>query len=208
MSTGATHETLNSSWGLGLGNIVYYIDWNDYGIDSRPFSSIVSSTPQELFETSGWHVEGTNDNEDWSSFTEAYYDLLVGNAKDNIPKMIYAKSRKGRGYHVFDEKSHGVPHKRNSELFWKTKADFEGKYGVSFSNSGEIAAETRNEQVEQARNYFETVISVLRNNQNLVDYLADRLIELGDSVPQDIDGCKISDSNPLNDTSKFFFPLC
>ena len=205
LSTGATHETLNSSWGLGLGNIVYYIDWNDYGIDSRPFSSIVSSTPQELFETSGWHVEGTNDNEDWSSFTEAYYDLLVGNAKDNIPKMIYAKSRKGRGYHVFDEKSHGVPHKRNSELFWKTKADFEGKYGVSFSNSGEIAAETRNEQVEQARNYFETVISVLRNNQNLVDYLADRLIELGDSVPQDIDGCKISDSNPLKDKEIFDF---
>ena len=205
LSTGATHETLNSSWGLGLGNIVYYIDWNDYGIDSRPFSSIVSSTPQELFETSGWHVEGTNDNEDWSSFTEAYYDLLVGNAKNNIPKMIYAKSRKGRGYHVFDEKSHGVPHKRNSELFWKTKADFEGKYGVSFSNSGEIAAETRNEQVEQARNYFETVISVLRNNQNLVDYLADRLIELGDSVPQDIDGCKISASNPLNDKEIFDF---
>ena len=205
LSTGATHETLNSSWGLGLGNIVYYIDWNDYGIDSRPFSSIVSSTPQELFETSGWHVEGTNDNEDWSSFTEAYYDLLVGNAKDNIPKMIYAKSRKGRGYHVFDEKSHGVPHKRNSELFWKTKADFEGKYGVSFSNSGEIAAETRNEQVEQARNYFETVISVLRNNQNLVDYLADRLIELGDSVPQDIEGCKISASNPLNDKEIFDF---
>ena len=205
LSTGATHETLNSSWGLGLGNIVYYIDWNDYGIDSRPFSSIVSSTPQELFETSGWHVEGTNDNEDWSSFTEAYYDLLVGNAKDNIPKMIYAKSRKGRGYHVFDEKSHGVPHKRNSELFWKTKADFEEKYGVLFSNSGEIAAETRNEQVEQARNYFETVISVLRNNQNLVDYLADRLIELGDSVPQDIDGCKISASNPLNDKEIFDF---
>ena len=205
LSTGATHETLNSSWGLGLGNIVYYIDWNDYGIDSRPFSSIVSSTPQELFETSGWHVEGTNDNEDWSSFTEAYYDLLVGNAKDNIPKMIYAKSRKGRGYHVFDEKSHGVPHKRNSELFWKTKADFEEKYGVSFSNSGEIGAETRNEQVEQARNYFETVISVLRNKQNLVDYLADRLIELGDSVPQDIDGCKISASNPLNDKEIFNF---
>ncbi len=69
---------LNSAWGLGLGNLVYYIDWNDYGIDSRPFSSIVKSTPEELFETSGWHVEGTNDCEDWSSFTEAYHDLIVG----------------------------------------------------------------------------------------------------------------------------------
>ena len=205
LSTGATHETLNSAWGLGLGNIVYYIDWNDYGIDSRPFSSIVKSTPKELFETSGWHVEGTDDNEDWSSFTEAYYDLLVGNAKDNIPKMVYAKSRKGRGYHVFDEKSHGVPHKRNSDLFWKTKADFSDKYDVSFDNSGEIAAESRDEQVEQATNYFETVISVLRDNQDLVDYLADRLVELGDSVPEGIEGCNISDSNPLNDSEIFDF---
>ena len=205
LSTGATHETLNSAWGLGLGNIVYYIDWNDYGIDSRPFSSIVNSTPQELFETSGWHVEGTDDNEDWSSFTEAYYDLLVGNSKSNIPKMIYAKSRKGRGYHVFDEKSHGVPHKRNSELFWKTKNDFAEKYSISFTNFGESAAETRDEQVKQAISYFEKVISVLHNNQELVDYLADRLVELGDSVPDTIDGCSISDSNPLNDKTLFDF---
>ncbi len=205
LSTGATHETLNSAWGLGLGNIIYYIDWNDYGIDSRPFSSIVKSTPQELFETKGWHVEGTDDCEDWESFTSAYYDLLVGKAKNNIPKMIYAKSRKGRGYHVFDEKSHGVPHKRNSELFWKTKEDFSTKYDVSFDGFGESAAETREEQVGQATTYFKTVLSVLRNNQPLVDYLADRLVELGDSVPESIDSCIITDSNPLNDEALFDF---
>ena len=50
LSTGVTLETLNSAWGLGLGNLVYYIDWNDYGIDSRPFSSIVNSTPKELLK--------------------------------------------------------------------------------------------------------------------------------------------------------------
>ena len=205
LSTGATHETLNSAWGLGLGNIIYYIDWNDYGIDSRPFSSIVKSTPQELFETSGWHVEGTDDNEDWSSFTEAYYDLLVGNSKPNIPKMIYAKSRKGRGYHIFDEKSHGAPHKRNSELFWQTKNDFAEKHNISFTNFGESAAETHEEQVKQATSYFEKVISVLHDNQELVDYLADRLVELGDSVPDTIEGCSISDSNPINDKALFDF---
>ena len=90
-------------------------------------------------------------------------------------------------------------------MFWKTKADFEDKYEISFSDSGEAAAATREEQVEQARKYFGTVISVLRNNQELVDYLADRLVELGDSVPTDIDECKISDSNPLNDKEIFDF---
>ena len=205
LSTGATHETLNSSWGLGLGNIVYYIDWNDYGIDSRPFSSIVKSTPKELFKTSGWHVEGTDDNENWKSFTEAYYNLLVSNAKPNIPKMVYAKSRKGRGYHVFDEKSHGVPHKRNSELFWKTKEDFAEKYDISFTGFGKAAADTREEQVQQATSYFNTVMSVMQNNQGLVDYLANRLVELGDSVPDNIDSCIVSDSNPLDDKALFDF---
>tara|TARA_Y100001970_G_scaffold278230_1_gene383639 strand:- start:1377 stop:3695 length:2319 start_codon:yes stop_codon:yes gene_type:complete len=205
LSTGVTLETLNSAWGLGLGNLIYYIDWNDYGIDSRPFSSIVKSTPKELFETSGWHVEGTNNCEDWSSFTEAYYDLVVKKSKSSIPKMIFAKSRKGRGYHKFDEKSHGAPHKRNSELFWKTKEDFASKYGIKFNNFGEEAGFSREEQVKQGASYLETVFSVLRNNQELVDYLANRLVELGDSVPDKISSCNIKTDNPLDDKKLFNF---
>ena len=34
-TTGASHETINSAWGLGLGNLVYFLAWNDYGIDNR-----------------------------------------------------------------------------------------------------------------------------------------------------------------------------
>ena len=205
LSTGVTLETLNSAWGLGLGNLVYYIDWNDYGIDSRPFSSIVKSTPKELFETCGWHVEGADDCEDWSTFTEAYYNLIVKNSNTDIPKMVFAKSRKGRGYHKFDEKSHGAPHKRNSDLFWQTKKDFASKYNINFENFGEDAASSREEQVKQGSSYLETVFSVLRNNQELVDYLADRLVELGDSVPSEISSCKVKDSNPLDDNELFNF---
>ena len=83
--------------------------------------------------------------------------------------MIFAKSRKGRGYHKFDEKSDGAPHKRNSELFWKTKEDFASKYGIKFSNFGEEAASSREDQVKQGASYLETIFSVLRNNQELVD---------------------------------------
>ncbi len=35
--------------------------------------------------------------------------------------------------------------------------------------------------------------------------MADRLVELGDSVPDTIDGCSISDSNPLKDKALFDF---
>ena len=89
-TTGASHETINSAWGLGLGNLVYFMDWNDFGIDNRPFSSIMYGGPDEWFGSHGWHVEGTEDGENWEQLIEAYYKLLVKNADPNVPKVIYS----------------------------------------------------------------------------------------------------------------------
>ena len=47
-TTGVTHETQNSAWGLGLDNLYFVVDWNDYGIDDRPFSDVVYGTPGDL----------------------------------------------------------------------------------------------------------------------------------------------------------------
>ncbi len=202
-TAGASHETMNSAWGLGLGNLIYFLDWNDYGIDNRPFSSIVYGTPKDWFGSHGWHVEGTLDGEDWESLTEAYYRLLVENAKPDQPKVLYAKMRKGRGYYKYDHASHGAAHNRNSDLFWKTKEDFAQKYRVEFEGFGHEAAASRETQVDQATSYFNTVFSVLTNNQELVDYLVDTLVEIGDSVTENHDACRITDGNPCNDKSIF-----
>jgi len=203
LTTGATHESINSAWGLGLGNLVYFIDWNDYGIDARPFSSIVYGTPEDWFGSHGWHVEGTSNVEDWSSLTEAYYRLLVKNSDPNIPKIIYGKGIKGRGYHKVDYESHGSPHKRNSELFWKTKEDFANKYDVEFESFGEKPAGTREAQEHQARSYFNSVFSVMRSQPDLVEYLSSTLLELGESVPKKIDSCRITTANPAKDKKIF-----
>jgi len=202
-TAGASHETINSAWGLGLGNLVYFMDWNDFGIDARPFSSIVYGTPNDWFGSHGWHVEGTMEGENWHELTEAYYRLLVENADPNIPKVIYGRSRKGRGYYKYDYASHGAAHKRNSELFWKTKQDFAERYNMDFDGFGSTAPESWDGQVDQARSLFNNVFSVMESNQELVDYLADTLISTGDSVPEKIDGCKITVNNPVNDKTLF-----
>ena len=203
LTTGASHETMNSAWGLGLGNLVYFLDWNDFGIDARPFSSIVYGTPEDWFGSHGWHVEGTTNVEDWEELTNAYYKLLVTNADPNVPKVIYGKGTKGRGYHKIDYSSHGSPHKRNSELFWKTKEDFAEKYNVEFNGFKEAAGETREGQENQAISYFNSVFSVLSSNQGLVDYIADTLVDLGNSVPEKIESCKVNVNNPAKDTEIF-----
>ena len=203
LTTGASHETMNSAWGLGLGNLVYFLDWNDYGIDARPFSSIVYGDPKDWFGSHGWHVEGTMNGEDWNELTNAYYKLLIENADPQIPKVLYAKSIKGRGYHKINYQSHGAPHKRNSDLFWKTKQDFAEKYNVDFHNFGEKEAESKKDQEDQARNYFNSIFSVMKSNQNLIDYLAETLVSIGDVVPKEISGCEIKSKNPAKDKRLF-----
>ena len=203
LTTGASHETMNSAWGLGLGNLVYFMDWNDFGIDDRPFSSIVYGTPKDWFGSHGWHVEGTMNGEAWESLINAYYKLLVKKANPDQPKVLYARMRKGRGYYKFDNASHGAAHKRNSELFWKTKGEFAEKYNVEFECFGEQAPEYWNEQVDQAKSLFNTVFSVMENKQELVDYLADTLMEIGDSVPNELKTCRINANNPAEDKNIF-----
>ena len=203
LTTGASHETMNSAWGLGLGNLIYFLDWNDFGIDPRPFSSIVYGTPEDWFGSHGWHVEGTMDGENWGELTKSYYKLLIENADPKIPKIVYGRTTKGRGYHKIDYASHGAAHKRNSELFWKTKQDFADKYNVDFFNFGSEEADSKEGQEEQAKSYFESIFSVLRSNQGLVEYLSDTLVSIGDSVPEQISNCKITINNPAKDKNLF-----
>ena len=201
LTAGASHETINSAWGLGLGNLIYYVDWNDYGIDDRPFSSIVHATPKNWFSTYGWHVVEVDNGEDWEKLTNAYCDLFEADSK--TPKVIISKNRKGRGYHLFDNYSHGSPHKRNSELFWKTKEDFARKYNIDFENFGEEAGKNRVVQVKQAKSMFRAVFSVMKKNKDLVKYLSDTLVGLGELVPKNISTSKMSLKNNLKHRDLF-----
>ncbi len=38
LTPGGAHEARHTAWGLGLNNLVFMIDWNDFGIDERPLS--------------------------------------------------------------------------------------------------------------------------------------------------------------------------
>ena len=113
---------------------------------------------------------------------------------------MWYKSRKGRGYGVYDYKSHGTPHKRHSDMFWQTTKDFSAKYGVEFQDFGQAAPEDPQALRDEAWINMQRVLSVLTQDQALVDYVADTLIELGDAVPEDIPSFWLTrKGNPLKD---------
>ncbi len=203
-TTGATHETKNSAFGLGLDNLYYVLDWNDFGIDDNPISSYVHGTPRDWFEPYGWHVHEARDGSQWQSVTTALVDLVHGDNPTGRPGMAFLKTRKGREYLVYDNKSHGAAHKMNSELFWETKRVFADKYNITWDGFGEPAPSDPARLREQARNNFNAALDVLRDNAALVDYLAGRLVEIGESVPDKIPGLKLRhNKNPIHDTALY-----
>src|SRR6185436_2100408 len=123
-TAGSNHEVKNSAWGLGLDNLIYIFDWNDHGIDSFANSEVVYGGPEEWFSSYGWRVAGTEKGEDPAAITKALLDIVWAEETGGRPGVVWFRTRKGRGYHKFDAASHGSPHKRNSELFWRCRDDF------------------------------------------------------------------------------------
>jgi len=198
LTPGVTHETMNSAWGLGLDNLYYVVDWNDYGIDEHRVSSSVYGTPEDWFGSHGWRVFGTEQGEDWKSVTDALLTMVFQKDTDLRPAVTWVKSRKGRGYLSYDHASHGTPHKLNSEKFWALRKEFAAKYGATFVNVDGAAPRDEKTLAAEFEANLKAVFEVLKKDEALVDYLAGRLVELGDSVPEQIEGFKLAAGSPAD----------
>lgn len=199
-TAGVTHETKNSAFGLGLHNLVYVLDWNDWGIDDNPVSSVVHGTPDDWFRPYGFKVAGAEDGGDFGSLARAFHEVIWGENPERRPRCIWMKTRKGRGYLVHDNKSHGTPHKQNSELYWQTKKVFADRYGVTFEGMGTPAPKDPAEARRQAEVNLDRVLDVIRRDRATLEFVTDTLVRLGDSVPDRIEGCRVDGrSDPLAD---------
>ena len=188
LSAGAHHEVKNSAYGLGLDNLVYLVDWNDFGIDPTKNSDVVAGTPVEWFEPYGWRVAGAENGEDYAQLTKALLEIAHSDHTEGRPGCVWFKSRKGRGYYKYDAPSHGAPHGRNSEMFWKCRADFTAKYGVEFEGAGNCEDPGEDACREQTAKWFDAIFGLMRDDPDYYRYLADTLVEMGDSVPEKAEG--------------------
>lgn len=199
-TAGCWHETKNSAYGLGLDNLCMILDWNDFGIDPTPYSSIVHGTPRDWFAPYGWDVHEAPDGSDWTQVTRGLLEMVNGPGTALRPRMMFGRTRKGRGYHKYDSAAHGSPHKLNDEKFWLCRKDFSDKYGTQWHGTGQPAPADAEARREQFAANLNAALDVLRRDEDLVRYLADRLVELGDSVPADLPTFRLPEAkNPLND---------
>jgi transketolase len=191
LTAGASWETRNTAWGLGLDNLVYVLDWNDEGIDARRCSSVVHGGPDDWFGSCGFKVVGTEQGSEWESVTRAMLDGVFGPNPGHVPVCVWGKTLKGRGYGYTGYKSHGNPAKTNSDDYWRGRREFGEKHGVEFVGQDEPAPADKEALREQVAENFRIALSLFESDPALLDYVADRLVEIGESVPEKPAGLKL-----------------
>ena len=191
LTPGAAHEVKHTAYGLGLANLVFLVDWNDFGIDPRSHSSVVAGTPLDWFDPYGWRVVGTEDGSAWGPVTRTLLDAACGANPDGSPTVGWFKTRKGRGYGKYDSASHGTPWPMHSDQFWNVRKGFMERYGVEYRGVDRAApADPAERRAEEAAN-LEVALSVLRRDEDLVTWLSDRLVAIAAGVPEQMPGARV-----------------
>jgi hypothetical protein len=91
----------------------------------------------------------------------------------------------GHGTQVVGYPSHPYAMKMNSEYFVALARTFEDKYGVKFQGIDAGPTKDTRERLVQYKTNLDVVMSVLDKN-GLGDWLADHLVEIGDSLKDSI----------------------
>ena len=200
LTPGSAHETKNTAWGLGLDNLVFLLDWNDYGIDPRPASSVVHGGPADWFEPYGWRVLGTSEGMSWGPVTET---VLAAVGSSDAPTMAWFRTVKGRGYGKEGAPSHGTPWPMNAPEFWSVRAGFMARHGVAYEGFEAPAPSDPAAVQAQAEANLRIAMSVLRRDPSLVRWLSDRLRSVASLVPDAIEGCSLGSGAVFADRRLF-----
>ncbi len=191
LTPGATHETKNTAWGLGLSNLVFLVDWNDFGIDGRPASSVVPGTPEDWFAPYGFRVTGTGEGMAWGPVTRAVLEASRGDNPGGVPSIAWFRTRKGRGYGKHDAASHGSPWPRHAPEFWAVRREFMARRGVVYEGVDQEVPADEGERGAQAARNLDVALSVLRRDPALVRWLSDRLLAIAATVPEEVPGFRL-----------------
>jgi transketolase len=207
LTPGSAHEVKNMAWGLGLDNLVFMIDWNNFGIDPRSASSVVPGAPADWFAPYGWRVNGTEHGMEWGPATHAVLEASCGANPDRVPSVAWFITRKGRGYGKFDAASHGTAWPMNAPQFWAVRKEFMARHGVAYLGVDEPAPASPQDVAAQAEANLRIAMSVLHRDDDLVTWLSDRLAAIAGTVPGQIGGFRLGGASPGVFTDRRIFEV-
>ena len=175
---------------------------NNAGIDDRLIGGVIAARFEgydlvNQWTSYGWNVFTLGDGNDYGEVAATLKAMDEVDAHDRRPIVAIGKTTKGywpgvvggkidgNGDLLVSYPSHPYGFKMNSEYFLALAQSFEKQYGVEFEGIRKGPVSDPRERLIQFKTNIDVVMSLLDRN-GLGDRLADRLVEIGDMVRDDV----------------------
>ncbi len=203
MTEGHAQEIKTQAIALQVGKrLRIFLSDNNAGIDDALIGGVVAKKFEgyrliDQWTSYGWNVFSLPDGHDYDQIVGVLKTMEEWDPADRRPMIVIGKTIKGywpgavngkipgAGDQVVGYPSHPYAMKMNSEYFVALARTFEERYGVEFSGIRQGAVTDARERLIQFKTNIDVAMSVLDQN-GLGDWLADRLVEIGDAVTDDL----------------------
>ena len=171
---------------------------NNAGIDDALIGGVIDREFDgyrlaDQWTSYGWNVLMLDDGHDYDQIVDVLATMEHWDPKDRRPMIVDGKTIKGYWPGAIDGKipgagdqlvgypSHPYALKMNSEYFVALARTFEARYGVELAGIRQGPVTDTRERLIQFKTNIDVVMSVL-DQRGIGDWVADRLVEIGDEV--------------------------
>ncbi len=203
MTEGHAQELKTQGLAMQVGKrLRILISYNNAGIDDTLVGGVVDAKYKQYqledqWTSYGWNVFPLENGNDYDQILAVLNTMENWDAADLRPMVVIGNTVKGYWPGAFNGKiegygdqlisfpSHPYALKMNSEYFVALATTFEKRYGVEFQGIHDGPVSDERERLIQFKTNIDVVMSVLER-EGLGEWLADRLLEIGDSVQNDL----------------------
>jgi transketolase len=203
MTEGHAQELKTQALALKVGKrLRVMISDNNAGIDDSLLGGVIDSKYEaynliDQWTSYGWNVFAVENGNDYDQVMAALKTMEDWDGKDRRPIVVIGKTAKGywpaamngqipeAGQQLLGFPSHPYAFKMNSEYFLALAQTFEKRYGVTFQGIRDGATKDTRERLIQYKTNIDIAMSVLDKN-GLGDWLADKLVEIGDTLKDEV----------------------
>jgi len=200
MTEGHAQELKTQALALKVGKrLRVMISDNNAGIDDSLIGGVIDRKYEgyklvDQWTSYGWNVFVVQDGNAYDQVVAVLKTMEHWDPADRRPMAVIGKTTKGYWPAAVDHKipdfgdqivgypSHPYAMKMNSDYFVALARTFEKRYGVEFQGIRDGAVKDPRERLIQFKTNIDVVMSLLDRN-GIGDWLADRLVENGESLP-------------------------
>ena len=178
------------------------LSYNNAGIDDELIGGVIQPKYdgyriEDQWAAYGWNVFAIDDGNDFDQVMGVLKAMEDWDPADDRPMIVVGRTVKGwwpgavngsipgYGDQIISYASHPYGFPLNGDYFTALASTFEQRFGIEFEGIRDGAVGDVRERLIQFKRNIDAALSVL-DRDGLGDWLADRLVQIGDSVQDDL----------------------